>query len=190
MVIKVDVRVIAATNRDLSKEVTDGRFREDLYFRLNVFPLSIPSLGDRRDDIPMLAAHFATKFSREFGRPLRLFKESDMQRLVAREWKGNIRELAHIVEQAVIVSEGPSLDFSTILSLLEPSVERSIFGEVKTMHDFELDVALMEKGLIVDALEHSKGRVSGAGGAAERLAMHPKTLYSRIEKLRIEKRYK
>ena len=190
MVIKVDVRVIAATNRDLSKEVTDGRFREDLYFRLNVFPLSIPSLGDRRDDIPMLAAHFATKFSREFGRPLRLFKESDMQRLVAREWKGNIRELAHIVEQAVIVSEGPSLDFSTILSLLEPSVERSIFREVKTMHDFELDVALMEKGLIVDALEHSKGRVSGAGGAAERLAMHPKTLYSRIEKLRIEKRYK
>ena len=190
MVIKVDVRVIAATNRDLSKEVTDGRFREDLYFRLNVFPLSIPSLGDRRDDIPMLAAHFATKFSREFGRPLRLFKESDMQRLVAREWTGNIRELAPLVEQACIVSEAPSIDISTILSLLEPSVERSIFGEVKTMHDFELDVALMEKGLIVDALEHSKGRVSGAGGAAERLAMHPKTLYSRIEKLRIEKRYK
>jgi len=190
MVIKVNVRVIAATNRDLSKEVADGRFREDLFFRLNVFPLSIPSLVDRRDDIPMLAAHFAAKFSREFGRPLRLFKESDMQRLVARDWKGNIRELAHLVEQAVIVSEGPSLDFSTILSLSEPAVERSISGEVKTMHDFELDVALMEKGLIVEALELSKGRVSGAGGAAERLAMHPKTLYSRIEKLRIEKRYK
>ena len=190
MVIKVDVRVIAATNRDLSTEVADGRFREDLFFRLNVFPLSIPSLVDRRDDIPMLAAHFAAKFSREFGRPLRLFKESDMQRLVARDWKGNIRELAHLVEQAVIVSEGPSLDFSTILSLSEPAVERSISGEVKTMHDFELDVALMEKGLIVEALELSKGRVSGAGGAAERLAMHPKTLYSRIEKLRIEKRYK
>ena len=189
MVIKVDVRVIAATNRDLIKEVAEGRFREDLFFRLNVFPLSIPSLCDRRDDIPMLAAHFATKFSREFGKSLRMFKESDMQRLVARDWKGNIRELAHLVEQAVIVSEGSSLDFSTILSLPELSVERSITGEAKTMRDFELDVALMEKELIVEALERSNGRVSGAGGAAERLAMHPKTLYSRIEKLRIQKRY-
>lgn len=112
-----------------------------------------------------------------------------MKHLVTREWKGNIRELAHIVEQAVIVSAGSSLDFSTIFSFPELSVERSFAGEAKTMRDFELDVALMEKELIVDALERSKGRVSGAGGAAERLAMHPKTLYSRIEKLRIEKRY-
>ena len=189
MVIKVDVRVIAATNRDLAKEVAEGRFREDLYFRLNVFPLSIPSLCERREDIPMLAAHFAAKFSRELGKPLRQFKESDMQRLVAREWKGNIRELAHIVEQAVIVSEGPSLDFSSILSFPDPVIDSSIQEEIKTMHDFELDVALMEKELIIEALERSNGRVSGAGGAAERLAMHPKTLYSRIEKLRIQKRY-
>jgi len=189
MVIKVDVRVIAATNRDLAKEVAEGRFREDLFFRLNVFPLTIPSLCDRRDDIPMLATHFAAKYSREFGKPLLMFKERDMKHLVTREWKGNIRELAHIVEQAVIVSAGSSLDFSTIFSFPELSVERSFAGEAKTMRDFELDVALMEKELIVDALERSKGRVSGAGGAAERLAMHPKTLYSRIEKLRIEKRY-
>ena len=188
-VIKVDVRVIAATNRDLAKEVAEGRFREDLYFRLNVFPLSIPSLSERREDIPMLAAHFVAKFSREFGKPLRMFKESDMRRLASREWKGNIRELAHLVEQAVIVSEGQSLDFSTILSLPEPSVERPIPEEGKTMHDFELDIALMEKELILDALERSNGRVSGTGGAAERLAMHPKTLYSRIEKLHIQKRY-
>jgi transcriptional regulator with GAF, ATPase, and Fis domain len=188
-VIKVDVRVIAATNRDLAKEVAEGRFREDLFFRLNVFPLSIPSLCERCDDIPMLAAHFAAKFSREFGKPLRQFKESDMQRLVARKWKGNIRELAHLIEQAVIVSEGSLLDFSTILSLPELSIERPTTGEVKTMHDFELDIAILEKELIVDALEHSNGRVSGAGGAAERLAMHPKTLYSRIEKLHIQKRY-
>ena len=189
MVIKVDVRVIVATNRDLAKEVAEGRFREDLFFRLNVFPLAIPSLCERRDDIPMLAAHFAAKFSREFGKPLLMFKERDMQRLVAREWKGNIRELAHLVEQAVIVSEGPSLDFSSILSFPESVVDRALKGEVKTMHDFTLDVALMEKELILDALERSNGRVSGSGGAAERLAMHPKTLYSRIEKLRIHKRY-
>ena len=112
-----------------------------------------------------------------------------MQRLSAREWKGNIRELAHLVEQGVIVSDGKSLDFSTILSLPEPSAKGSIPEEVKTMHDFELDIALMERELIIDALERSNGRVSGTGGAAERLAMHPKTLYSRIEKLKIQKRF-
>ncbi len=188
-VIKVDVRVIAATNRDLVKEVAEGRFREDLFFRLNVFPLAIPPLSERREDIAMLAAHFAAKFSREFGKPLRTFRESDMRRLTSREWKGNIRELAHLIEQAVIVSEGPSLDFSTILSQPAPSAECQITGPVKTMRDFELDIATMERELILDALDRSNGRVSGEGGAAERLAMHPKTLYSRIDKLAIRKRY-
>ena len=189
MVIKVDVRVIAATNRDLAKEVAEGRFREDLYFRLNVFPLSIPSLSERREDIPMLAAHFAAKFSREFGKPLRMFKESDMQHLIVREWKGNIRELAHLVEQAVIVSESSSLDFSTIFSFRDSVVEPSIQAEIKTMSSFEFDVSMMEKKLIVSALDRSNGRVSGVGGAAELLEMHPKTLYSRIEKHHIHKRY-
>ena len=112
-----------------------------------------------------------------------------MQRLVSREWKGNIRELAHFVEQAVIVSEGASLDFSTLLSSLPSVTDAQHSRQQKTMHDFELDMAVMERELILDALDRSKGRVSGDGGAAERLAMHPKTLYSRIEKLRIHKRY-
>ena len=188
-VIKVDVRVIAATNRDLAREVAEGRFREDLFFRLNVFPLAIPPLSERREDIAMLAAHFAAKFSREFGKPLRTFRESDMRRLTSREWKGNIRELAHLIEQAVIVSEGPSLDFSTILTQPATSAEHPVSCPVKTMRDFELDMATMERELILDALERSNGRVSGEGGAAERLAMHPKTLYSRIDKLAIRKRY-
>ena len=188
-VIKVDVRVIAATNRDLAREVAEGRFREDLFFRLNVFPLVIPPLSERREDISMLAAHFAAKFSREFGKPLRTFRESDMQRLVGREWKGNIRELAHLIEQAVIVSDGASLDFSTLQSSL-PSLQDAPHPlRMKTMRDFEADVAMMERELIVDALDHANGRVSGEGGAAERLAMHPKTLYSRIDKLAIRKRY-
>jgi formate hydrogenlyase transcriptional activator len=188
-VIKVDVRVIAATNRDLAREVAEGRFREDLFFRLNVFPLVIPPLSERREDIAMLAAHFAAKFSREFAKPLRTFRESDMQRLVGREWKGNIRELAHLIEQAVIVSEGASLDFSTLLSSL-PSVQDAQHTLcLKTMRDFELDMAVMERELILDALDHSNGRVSGEGGAAEKLAMHPKTLYSRIDKLAIRKKY-
>ncbi|EAT58589.1 sigma-54-dependent Fis family transcriptional regulator [Chlorobium ferrooxidans] len=188
-IIKVDVRVLAATNRDLAKEVAEGRFREDLFFRLNVFPLVIPPLSERRDDIAMLAAHFAAKYAREFGKPLRLFKESDMKRLVEREWKGNIRELAHLIEQAVIVSDGASLDFSSILSPAQPVAGRPSGGAVKTMQDFELDIAVLERELILEALDRSKGRVSGIGGAAELLAMHPKTLYSRIDKLCIKKRY-
>ncbi len=188
-VIKVDVRVIAATNRDLAREVAEGRFREDLFFRLNVFPLVIPPLSERREDIAMLAAHFAVKFSKEFARPLRTFRESDMQRLVGRAWKGNIRELAHLIEQAVIVSEGVSLDFSTLLSHPDQQVESLITRQGRTMRDFEADVAMMERELIVDALDHSNGRVSGEGGAAEKLAMHPKTLYSRIDKLAIRKKY-
>jgi len=188
-IIKVDVRVLAATNRDLAKEVAEGRFREDLFLRLNVFPLVIPPLSERRDDIAMLAAHFAAKYAREFGKPLRLFKESDMKRLVEREWKGNIRELAHLIEQAVIVSDGASLDFSSILSPAQPVAGRPSGGAVKTMQDFELDIAVLERELILDALDRSKGRVSGIGGAAELLAMHPKTLYSRIDKLGLRKRY-
>ncbi|MFZ4526311.1 MAG: sigma 54-interacting transcriptional regulator [Chlorobium sp.] len=188
-VIKVDVRVIAATNRDLAREVAEGRFREDLFFRLNVFPLAIPPLGERREDIAMLAAHFAAKFSKEFGKPVRSFRESDMNRLVGREWKGNIRELAHLIEQAVIVSDGTVLDFSTILSPPSPVPGLPAASRSRTMRDFEDEVTVMERELILDALSRSKGRVSGVGGAAEQLALHPKTLYSRIEKLGLSKRY-
>ncbi|MEI8032907.1 MAG: sigma-54-dependent Fis family transcriptional regulator [Chlorobiaceae bacterium] len=188
-VISVDVRVIAATNRDLQREVAEGRFREDLFFRLNVFPLFIPPLRERRDDISMLASHFAAKFSREFSKPLRMFKERDMQSLVSREWKGNIRELAHCIEQAVILSEGQTLDFSTILSSRTPAAERYVSSPEKTMSEFEREIMAMERELILDTLSRSSGRVSGAGGAAERLGMHPKTLYSRIEKLGLSKRY-
>ena len=111
-----------------------------------------------------------------------------MHRLVGREWKGNIRELAHLIEQAVIVSDGTTLDFSTILSSsLEPALQTA--GCIRTMRDFEHEVTVMERELILDALSRSKGRVSGVGGAAEQLALHPKTLYSRIEKLGLSKRY-
>ncbi|MEI6639474.1 MAG: sigma-54 dependent transcriptional regulator, partial [Chlorobium sp.] len=188
-VIKVDVRVIAATNRDLAREVAEGRFREDLFFRLNVFPLAIPPLSERREDIAMLAAHFAAKFSKEFGKPVRSFRESDMNRLVGREWKGNIRELAHLIEQAVIVSDGSTLDFSTILSSSAPASGLQAADHTRTMVNFEHDIAVMERELILDVLSRSKGRVSGVGGAAEQLAMHPKTLYSRMEKLGLSKRY-
>ncbi|ABL64167.1 sigma-54-dependent Fis family transcriptional regulator [Chlorobium phaeobacteroides] len=189
-VISVDVRVLAATNRNLEKEVAEGRFREDLFFRLNVFPLFVPPLRERREDIPLLALYFAAKFARLMGKPHCEFRESDMLLLKAREWKGNIRELAHLVEQAVIVSDGRWLDFSTMLSPSLAFTEPREQGQLKSMREFEEQVAMMERELILEVLSQSNGRVSGEGGAAEKLGMHPKTLYSRIEKLEIRKRYR
>ena len=188
-VIPVDVRVITATNRDLEKEVSAGRFREDLFFRLNAFPLSLPPLRERRADIAVLALHFAKKYAREFGRPVRSIRDSDIRELTSRDWKGNIRELSHCVEQAVIMSEGDTLDFSSVLT---PRTARSS-APVKTgtmsMHEFDEEVKTMERKLILDALDRAGGRVSGEGGAAEQLEINAKTLYSRIDKLGIRKRY-
>jgi len=140
----------------------------------------------------MLALHFAQKFAREFGRPNRPIRERDMQELKERQWKGNIRELAHAIEQAVILTDGPVLDFSTILTprsrhlaALSPNPAKGI----QSMAIFEEEVREMERTLILDALDQAKGRVSGKGGAAELLSIHPKTLYTRIEKLGLRKRY-
>jgi transcriptional regulator with GAF, ATPase, and Fis domain len=188
-VIPIDVRVITATNRNLEKEVAAGRFREDLYFRLNAFPITLPPLRERREDIPVLALHFVEKFSREFGRPLRAVREADMLELEGRDWKGNIRELAHCIEQAVILSEGSSLDFSSVLLPQAGRVQSPVGDAPLTLQDFGNQVRTMERRLILDALNRAGGRVSGDGGAAELLDIHPKTLYSRIEKLGIRKRY-
>jgi transcriptional regulator with GAF, ATPase, and Fis domain len=188
-VIPVDARVIAATNRDLEKEVAAGRFREDLYFRLNAFPLALPPLRERRDDIPVLAMHFARKFAREFGKPERAIRERDMRELIARDWRGNIRELSHCIEQAVIVSEGEMLDFTTALPPRSEKREPSAPSAIMTMAEFEEESRSMERALILDALDRARGRVSGQGGAAELLKINAKTLYSRIEKLGIRKRY-
>ncbi|NTW56154.1 MAG: sigma 54-interacting transcriptional regulator [Chlorobiaceae bacterium] len=187
-VIPVDVRVITATNRNLEKEVADGKFREDLYFRLNAFPITLPPLRERREDIPMLVRHFVDKFSREFGKTPLPVRETDMLELQARNWKGNIRELAHSIEQAVILSEGATLDFSSVpMPQAGFPAERRV--ELATLEDFDLQVRAMERGLILDALGRAGGRVSGKGGAAELLRINPKTLYSRIDKLGIRKNY-
>jgi transcriptional regulator with GAF, ATPase, and Fis domain len=188
-VIPVDVRVIAATNRNLELEVASGRFREDLFFRLNAFPLFLPPLRERRDDIPVLAMHFAEKISREFGKPFRSIRETDMAKLEDRAWKGNIRELSHCIEQAVILSEGAVLDFSGVLpSRVHEHADPEESAQV-TLKEFDAQVTSMERRLILDTLERSGGRVSGDGGAAERLEINAKTLYSRIDKLGIRKRY-
>ncbi|NTU67886.1 MAG: sigma 54-interacting transcriptional regulator [Chlorobiaceae bacterium] len=189
-VIPVDVRVIAATNRDLEHEVAEGRFRGDLFFRLNAFPLSLPPLRERRDDIPVLAIHFAEKLAREFGKPYRSIREVDMADLAARPWRGNIRELSHCVEQAVILSDGASLDFSGVLPSRIPETPLPDGSRQATMKEFEAEVSNLERRLILDTLDRCGGRVSGAGGAADLLKVNAKTLYSRIGKLGIRKRYR
>lgn len=189
-VIPVNVRVVAATNRDLDKEVAAKRFREDLFFRLNVFPLHLPPLRERREDIQPLAMHFARKFAREFGRPVRSIRESDIRQLISREWKGNIRELAHCIEQAVIMSEGETLDFTT--TVLERTLPLEVDANrqsTMTLPQLEAEMKALELQIILEALNKTGGRVSGDEGAARLLDINPKTLYSRLDALGIRKKY-
>ena len=176
--IKVDVRVIAATNRDLAKEVTLGRFREDLWYRLNVFPIPMPALRDRKEDIPSLAHHFLVGFCNKAGRPLLELPNSVIQRLQDYDWPGNVRELQNVIERAVIISDGPALRLAGSLkpSHHSPLDEPGPGGVSKTLAEIERDA-------IVSALKRTNGRVAGKQGAAEILGLNPSTLRMRIQKL-------
>lgn len=178
--IKVDVRIIAATNRDLRAESEAGRFRSDLYFRLNVFPIQIPPLRERKEDILPLARFFIEKYCRQTGRPLLRLSETDSQKLLSYQWPGNVRELEHTIQRAVIVSAGSVLDladFRPAPQWLDASAGR-IF--IKTLEE-------VEKEHIIEALRITGGRVSGEKGAARLLGINPKTLDSRMRKLGIRK---
>jgi chemotaxis protein methyltransferase CheR len=176
--LKVDVRVIAATNRDLAKEVAALRFREDLWYRLNVFPITVPPLRDRRDDIPILAQAFVARFCQNLGRPTLDLPHSVLQSLQAYPWPGNVRELQNIMERAVLVSEGK------VLRLADPLIpEKAALppGEAgKTLLD-------IEREHILQTLEAARWKVEGPKGAASRLGMKPSTLRHRMVKLEIER---
>jgi formate hydrogenlyase transcriptional activator len=178
-VIKADIRVIAATNRDLQKEVAAGRFRTELFFRLNVFPLTMPPLRDRPEDIPLLAMFFASKAAKKMAKPIDGIKDKAMKQLMSYAWPGNIRELEHIIERAVILSTGTSLDITGLVAATPapPSFEAS---ELRTLADAERDY-------ILHVLEQTKGRIRGDGGAATVLGMKPTTLESRMKKLGIRR---
>jgi PAS domain S-box-containing protein len=174
--IRVDVRVLAATNRDLLKGVHDKTFREDLYYRLSVFPLQLPPLRDRRDDIPPLALFLVNKFASRIGKRIDGVGKETMGRLLAYAWPGNVRELENIIERAVILANGTILEIDpNILSLAPltaaPSQELSLEG--------------MERDHIVKVLKQTKGVVDGPRGAAKILNLHPNTLRSRMKKLGI-----
>jgi PAS domain S-box-containing protein len=186
---KVNVRIIAATNRDLQRSVTAGTFRQDLYYRLNVFPLSIPPLRERGEDIVLLASAFAQRFGQRMGRRIEPLSDSDRRRLSAYAWPGNVRELQNVIERAVITAQEGRLNLDRALPesatarAAEPPPIAKAAGRVLTMKEIEE----IERAAILQALEAAAWRVSGEKGAAKLLDMNPSTLSSRMKALGIKK---
>jgi len=177
---KIDVRIIAATNRDLAAEVAAGRFRGDLFYRLNVFPIENPPLRDRREDIPMLADHFVQTSARRLRRPTPRLTEVALRQLMTRDWPGNIRELENVIERAIILARDGQLRFdSAPAAAAPPSPSRP--GALPLLSRAAIEKHQREA--ILAALERSGGRVSGPRGAAELLGMKTSTLFSRMSVL-------
>ena len=176
---KVDVRVVAATNRDLERMVEDGSFRSDLFYRLNVFPIRIPPLKERVEDISALANYFAEKSARRLGRPVPSISDAQMNALKGWDWPGNIRELQNVIERAVIVSTGPSLEVP--LQDLQPKARKAApVSKPATFHDTEREA-------ILAALRESNGVIAGPSGAAARLGLGRTTLQSKMRRLGIRR---
>ena len=176
-----DVRVIAATNRDLEKMVEEGTFREDLYYRLNVFPIVNLPLRQRMDDVPVLVRHFINKYNEKVGRNVNSYTEAGMEKLMQYDFPGNIRELENMVERAIILSKGNKLNIEAVL----PSEEKK--ARQKRGADKFLTFDEMQRTHIIEALRRTGWRVSGEGGAADLLGMNHKTLSSRMRKLNIRR---
>ena len=172
---KVDVRVIAATNRDLAQAVREGRFREDLFYRLDVFPIELPPLRERPEDIPLLSWIFVKEFSNSMGKPIEKITTDSMRALMAYSWPGNIRELRNVIERAMILAHGPALQVKL--------GHRPLQLDPGKPTDGTLDQA--ERSHIVRSLERCGWRIRGAHGAAEQLDIKPTTLESRMKKLGI-----
>ena len=177
--VKVDVRIIAATNRDLEEEARQGRFRADLLYRLNVFPIGVPALRERREDIPLLVAFFLTGLSKRLGKPLEGFNRGAMHALCEYDWPGNIRELQNVVERAAILATGTTLS-------IEPGLLQSVNAAGAAGGGRLVDV---EKARIREVLRSTHGVIEGPRGAARQLGLHPNTLRSRLKKYGIEPRH-
>jgi len=174
-----DARVIAATNRDLNKAVADGGFRSDLFYRLNVFPIAVPPLRERREDIPILVEYFVGRHAKRLRKKLRRVDQRTMNLLRAYDWPGNVRELENVLERAVILAEGETLRIdAALLGAVGESAARG--ARSSTLQE-------QEKRLIEEALRATRGRVSGPAGAAARLGIPATTLESKIARLGIDK---
>jgi formate hydrogenlyase transcriptional activator len=168
--ITVDVRLVAATNRDLATDVRAGGFRADLFYRLNVFPIALPPLRQRKGDIPELAEHFLTRFAQTHGKPTAKIPARTLRVIESHDWPGNVRELQNVIERAVIVSDGAELEVDPAwLVSAAPAETARTWAE-------------QEKARILAALRAANGRVYGPGGAAQRLGLKPTTLYGKMRK--------
>jgi transcriptional regulator with GAF, ATPase, and Fis domain len=177
---KVDVRVIAATNRDLLKAVHAKEFREDLYYRLSVFPIQLPPLRERTEDIPLLAKFLLEKFAARMGRRFEGIAPETLRRLSSYPWPGNVRELENVLERAVILATGPLLELE--LDVLSPGDQQAL---AKTPSALALEE--VEKNHILSVLKQTRWVIDGPRGAAAILAMHPNTLRSRLKRLGISR---
>ena len=187
--VHVDVRIICATNRNLEESIQDGTFRSDLYYRLNVFPLEVPPLRERRSDIDQLARFFVSRYARNLGKKLTGISEAATQKLLSYSWPGNVRELQNLIERALILCNGPILELegdlnkvstSPVLSDPLPEVPNADQSPLKTLQE-------VERTHILAVLEQTHGVIEGANGAARTLGMHPNTLRHRMEKLGIKR---
>ena len=172
----MNVRIIAATHRDLPAMIQDEKFREDLFYRFNVFPIEIPALRERREDIPLLVNYFVSRFSRRMGKGIELISRNAMDILTNAPWKGNVRELANFMERCVILTQGNELNVPhTDVNM--PS-GRTVVAVASSFRE-------AERRVIIDALKDASGRIAGEGGAAERLGLKRTTLQNKMRRLSI-----
>jgi formate hydrogenlyase transcriptional activator len=180
--IQVDTRVIAASNRDLAAEAAAGRFRSDLFYRLNVFPIAVPALRERMEDVPILVEYFTSRFAARLGKRFVRIEKGAMDRILAYSWPGNVRELQNVIERAVILSDGDTLRID------EPLTAGGDGHGAASVASLPASLREQERRRIEEALAACGGRVSGAAGAAARLGVPATTLESRIKSLKIDKR--
>jgi transcriptional regulator with GAF, ATPase, and Fis domain len=180
--IRVDVRIIAATNRDLEKEMEEGRFRADLYYRLNIFPIHVPALRTRRDDIPLLVDHFIHILSGKIGTSVTAVSKHVLEQIINYDWPGNIRELEHAIERSILLSDDDILRqiYLPCRRLKDISEQAANGSRIKTIEENERDH-------IIHVLRQCKGRVAGYTGAAKSLGVPASTLASKLKRLGIEK---
>jgi DNA-binding NtrC family response regulator len=185
-----DVRIVAAANRDLKKEVAAGRFREDLYYRLNVFPMKVAALRDRKEDIPLLAAHFIEISVKDLGCPRPRLTRAGIETLQGYDWPGNIRELRNVIERAVIFARGGALEFDvpgTGSPVDLTSFERLDVGQAEPEYLTESEMRRRERANLFVVLQRTGWKIKGVDGAAELMGLKPTTLISRIEKLGLKR---
>ena len=176
--IRVDVRVITATNRNLDKQILENKFRQDLYYRLNVFPIACPPLRDRVDDIPSLVHHFVNKYNHKVNNKIKTVNQKTIERLMHYNWPGNIRELEHVIERAIILNQGGQLRLGKWF--MDSNLDTIVSDDLKTLETVERDY-------IIKVLEKTNWKIRGKNGAAEILGMQPTTLESRMKKRNIRR---